>query len=493
MDEREQLTEEKQQEEVKASSVGAEESKNTEEAAVESAEKPENTEVAAESAEKSDSLTEATTETGEETATANVTNMETDTMTMDTNPPSLEQGSIIQAKVVLVEDDAAYVSVGGKSDLPVSLKELSAEKVSSARDVVKVGDEIEVKVLKSRDEDKILLSKRRAEEEHIWQELEKTFAEKAQVTGEIKRVIKGGLEVNLRGLRAFLPASQADLGFLQDLTSLVGQESKFYIIEFNTSKRQLVVSRRAVLEEEKAAAEERVFSELKEGDTRTGVITRLVSFGAFVDIGDGIEGLLHVSEVSWDRINHPSEMLKEGQELQVLVTKINPENKRISLSLKQLSPHPWANAAELFKEGETVEGEVVRTTPFGVFLHLSEGIDGLIHISQLSEERVEKPEDVVEIGQKVKARILRVDAENRRIGLSLRAPQPKKEPVREKKEVKVKGETPFLYSEDDKPLASSLGDLLAEKMSNVNAQEKEGNTSSEKESTAEQSGEDKEE
>lgn len=401
------------------------------------------------------------------------TNVEESIMTMDANPPNLEEGSIIQAKVVLVQDDAVYVDVGGKSDLLVPLNELTAEKVASAREVVKEGDYIKVKVLRSRDEDKILLSKRQAEEDKIWQELKQSFAEKQKVSGVIKKAIKGGLEVDLKGLRAFLPASQADLGFVRDLNTLVDEESSFYIIEISMPKRQLVVSRRAVLEEEKAKAEEQIFSQIKEGDTRTGVVTRLASFGAFVDIGEGIEGLLHVSEISWDRIGHPSERLKEGEQVNVLITKIDPEAKRISLSLKQLTAHPWETAAKNFKVGESVEGEVVRMTPFGVFVHLAEGIDGLIHISQLSEERVEKPEDVVEIGQKVKARILKVDIENRRIGLSLREPKPKKEPEKEK--VETKEEIPLLYQEDNQPLASNLGDLLAEKIANNKDQEeKEG-------------------
>lgn len=405
------------------------------------------------------------------------TKAEESVMTMETNLPNLEEGGIIQAKVVLVQDDAAYVDVGWKSDLPVPLNELTAEKVTSAHEVVKEGDFIEVKVLRSRDEDKILLSKRQAEQSKVWQELEEIYKEKQQVTGDIKKAIKGGLEVDLKGLRAFLPASQADLGFVRDLNTLVGQESKFYIIEFSIPKKQLVVSRRAVLEEEKAAAEERIYSQIKEGDTRTGIVTRLASFGAFVDIGEGVEGLLHVSEISWDHVGHPSERLKEGDQIQVLIIKIDPEAKRISLSLKQLIPHPWETAAEKFKAGEIVEGEVVRITPFGAFVHLGEGIDGLIHISQLSEERVEKPEDVVAVGQKVKARILKVDTENRRIGLSLREPKPEKGPEKEKAEPKVetKDETPLLYQEDNKPLASNLGDLLAEKMSAANNHdEKEG-------------------
>lgn len=377
-------------------------------------------------------------------------------LNIESDLPRLEEGSMISGRVVLVQEDQAYVDVGWKSDLPVPLSELTAEKVSSAKEVVAEGDNIQVMVLRSDDDEKILLSKRRADEEEVWKKLETAFTEKKTVNGVITAAIKGGLDVKIDGLRAFLPASHADLGFVADLNTLVGKECAFYIIELSVQRKRMVVSRKAVLEEEKAQAEEKVFSELQEGEKRHGRITRLTTFGAFVEIGYGVEGLLHISEISWDRLRHPSERLKEGEEIEVLVTRVDQKARRISLSLKQLSPHPWKTVEGRFREGDRVEGEVVRLTPFGAFVRLAEGIDGLIHISQLSEARVEKPEDVVQVGQKVNVKILKVDPAEKRIGLSLKEAQ-KREAF---------PDNSLVSAEDDKPLSSNLGAILAEKMSN---------------------------
>lgn len=379
---------------------------------------------------------------------------------MENMPPRLEEGRILNGRVVLVQDDVAYVDVGWKSDLPVPLAELTGKKLSSAREVVTEGDTIKVMVIKSADEDKIQLSKRRADEVLLWEEMERAFHEKEKVRGKITAVIKGGLEVKIKGFRAFLPASQADLNYISDLHTLEGLETDLYIIELTAQRRRLVVSRRAVLEEEKAKAEEKVFNELKEGERRTGTVTRLTSFGAFVDIGEGVEGLLHISEISWDRLDHPSQRLQEGDRIEVLITKVDPETKRISLSLKQITPQPWETVTDRFQEGQIVEGEVVRLTPFGAFVHLSEGIDGLIHISQLSDTRVNKPEDVVQVGKKVRVKVLKVDPKEKRIGLSLKEVQEKKEPAAVDRESAIPAELT-----EDKPLSSNLGQILAEKMS----------------------------
>jgi len=211
--------------------------------------------------------------------------------------PSFEEGDILEGRVVLVQDDAAYVDVGWKSDLPVPLNELTHEKVSSAHEAVKEGDTIEVMVMEI-EEDKIFLSRRRAEEKLVWERLNTAFHEKQVIKGKVTAAIKGGLQVDLQGISAFLPASHADLGYLPDLKVLVGREIDLYIIEFSESRRRLVVSRREVMAEEKEKVKKRLFDELKAGDIRTGRITRLASFGAFVDLEQGIEGLLHISEIA---------------------------------------------------------------------------------------------------------------------------------------------------------------------------------------------------
>ncbi len=385
--------------------------------------------------------------------------MDSEELLLNQEIPRLEEGAIIEGTVVAVDDDEIAVNVGGKSDYTIPLAELTSEKVESAREIVQVGEKIKVMVLKAGDE-KTRLSKRKAEEEEAWQQLKEAFEQRQRVSGKIVRAIKGGLQVNINGLIAFLPASHADLGYVSDLTTLEGLEAEFYVIDFEAQRRRAVLSRKEVLTEEQAAVEERVYAELTEGETRKGVVTRLTPFGAFVDIGEGVEGLLHISEIAWERISHPSARLEEGQELEVLVTKVDQEARRISLSLKQLSPHPWSNIGERYKVGDVVEGKVVRLTSFGAFVNLEEGVDGLIHISQLSDRRVEKPDDVVQVGETVRAKVLKVEPEERRIGLSIRATLEKKvEPAREQKQAPT-----TIPGLEDKPLSSNLGDLLAEKM-----------------------------
>jgi 4-hydroxy-3-methylbut-2-enyl diphosphate reductase len=378
--------------------------------------------------------------------------------------PSLEEGSIVEGIVVLVNDDEIAVNVGGKSDFTIPLAELTNEKVASAREVAAVGDKIKVMVVKAEDE-KTQLSKKKADEEGAWNKLKAAFDQRQRVSGTITRAIKGGLQVNVDGLTVFLPASQADLGYVSDLSTLEGLEAEFYLIDYEPERHRAVLSRKEVLMEERAVVEAKMYEELAEGQTRTGVVTRLTPFGAFVDLGEGVEGLLHISEVAWERIPHPSARLTEGQEIQVLVIKVDREARRISLSLKQLTPHPWSRVGERYKEGAVVEGKVVRLTSFGAFVNLEEGIDGLIHISQLSDRRVEKPDEVVKIGETVRARVVKVDAEDRRIGLSLREEQERKpEPAREPREARAQKQPQSIPGLEAKPLSSNLGDLLAEKM-----------------------------
>ncbi|HBT16735.1 MAG TPA: 30S ribosomal protein S1 [Firmicutes bacterium] len=377
-------------------------------------------------------------------------------MRLDQEIPLLEEGSIVEGIIVAVGDDEVAVNVGGKSDLEIPLRELTAEKISSAREVVKVGDKINVMVIKSEDE-KTLLSKKRADEEIAWSKLADNYKNRRRVRGQIVQAIKGGLQVKLEGIIAFLPASQADLGFVSDLTTLEGLEAEFYLIDFDPERHRAVLSRKEVLAEERQVIEDKFYRDLEEGQTKTGVVTRLTPFGAFVDLGQGVEGLLHISEIAWERIRHPSERLTEGESLEVLVIKVDREAKRLSLSLKQLSAHPWTKVEDKYKVGDVIEGKVVRLAPFGAFVNLEEGVDGLIHISQLSERRVEKPEEVVQVGETVSAKIIKIEPEQRRIGLSLREAREQKNFASEKNKTPIPGL-------EQAPLSSSLGDLLAEKM-----------------------------
>lgn len=337
-------------------------------------------------------------------------------------PQRLEEGMLLKARIVEVRDDGAFVNIGWKSDIQIPLAELSNEQVASAKQLVKVGDEIEVMVIPSKDPDEpFLLSKRRADQEMLWERLADSLEQGSTVNGEVTRVIKGGLELSIHGLRAFLPASQVGLGFIKELEPFVGQTLTCRITELDPQRKRLVVSRRVLLEEERKKAEERAFSELAEGQRLKGTVTRIVPFGVFVEIGHGIEGLIHLSELTWERARRPEDVVKVGDNVEVVVIKLDAAAKRISLSIKSLRPHPWEQVATRFHEGDVVEGTVARITDFGAFVQLAEGVDGLIHISQLAHERVKSVKEILHEGQKVQAKILSVDTANRRISLSLKA------------------------------------------------------------------------
>lgn len=329
----------------------------------------------------------------------------------------LQEGQIIEAKVIIVRDDAAFVDIGGKSDLVIPVAELSNTLVTSAKELVKPGDIFKVMVTKTGDDDKILLSKRLVDQEQNWWHLEEIFNTGKSITGTVTEAVKSGLNVNLDGIRAFMPASQSGLG--ANLESLIGQTFPVKILEYDRAKKRVLVSRRILLEEEKRKAEAAFFSSIHEGEHKNGVVTRLTDFGAFVDLGSGIEGLIHVSEMSWTRVKSPREVLKEGDKVEVIITKVDPAAKRISLSLKQLQSHPWDEASLKFKEGQIYSGTVVRMESFGAFVRLAPGVDGLVHISQISDKRISKPEEVLKIDQEVQAKILKIDTTNRKISLSL--------------------------------------------------------------------------
>jgi 4-hydroxy-3-methylbut-2-enyl diphosphate reductase len=290
-------------------------------------------------------------------------------------------------------------------------------------DILHEGDKIKVVVLRLENkEGNVVLSKRRADAEEGWKEAEAAFANGEVVTGKVAEVVKGGLIVSLYDLRAFLPASLVDMRFVPDLSVYVGQDVSVKIIEMENSRKRLVVSRKAAIEELDAARKEETWAKLEEGQTLEGTVQRLTDFGAFVDIG-GVDGLVHVSEISWGRVNHPSEALSEGQQVKVKVLGVDRERERISLSMKQATPDPWTLVDQQFNVGDVVKGKVMRTVSFGAFVEITPGVEGLVHISQLANERVEKTEDVVTPGDIVDVRILSINPQDRRVSLSMRDPQ----------------------------------------------------------------------
>ncbi|OAT86412.1 bifunctional 4-hydroxy-3-methylbut-2-enyl diphosphate reductase/30S ribosomal protein S1 [Desulfotomaculum copahuensis] len=332
---------------------------------------------------------------------------------------SLRHGEIVKGVVVQVGPDEVLVDVGAKSEGIIPLRELSCCSVSSPQDIVKVGDEIEVAVVKAEDnEGRLILSKERADAEKAWVKLQEMLDSGEPVQGTVREVVKGGLLVDV-GVRAFLPASLVERGYVEDLSKYLGMEISARVIELNRGRKKVILSRKAVLEEELAQKRQEMLDSLAEGQVVQGIVRRLTNFGAFVDIG-GVDGLLHISEMAWHRVNHPSEVVKVGDELDVAVLRVDRENEKISLGLKQVLPNPWDSVDETYPVGSVVHAKVVRLAPFGAFVQLEPGVEGLVHISHLADHHVATPDEVVQEGDEVDVKVLSVDKDEKRIRLSIR-------------------------------------------------------------------------
>ncbi len=331
------------------------------------------------------------------------------------------KGDIVKGIVIQVLDDEVMVDVGGKSEGIIPLREMTNKDVNSAKELVKIGDQLEVLVLRWDDDGTILLSKKKVDSKRAMDKLEEDFNEGRQVEGIITGSVKGGLLVDI-GVVAFLPASHVEDGYVKNLDDYIGKTYRFNIIEFNRHKKrgsQIVVSRKQLVETERARQKEEFWANIQEGQTVKGRVKRVVDYGVFIDLG-GFEGLLHVSEMDHIRISHPSDVVKEGEEIDVYIMGLDREKQRVSLSRKKLLKSPWEKVVEKYKEEDVVEGTVVRIAPFGAFVEIEPGVDGLVHISQLANRRVEKPQDVVSVNQPVKVKILSIDPQEKRIGLSIR-------------------------------------------------------------------------
>lgn len=345
----------------------------------------------------------------------------------------IRRGARVKGTVVQVKDDELLVDIGGKSEGVLSAGELNADDAKNIHERFKVGDEIDVLILRKENQEGYpVLSKRRVDQDLAWDRLSQLKQDKAIVSGMVTDVVKGGLLVDV-GLRGFVPASLVALGYVEDLSTYIGRQLDMKIIECDKNSNKLVLSAKAVLRKANAALKEKTLAEIAEGQTRTGVVRRITNFGAFVDIG-GVDGLLHVSEMAWYRVNHPSDMLKEGDEIEVYILGVDAENEKISLGLKQLNPSPWSLAAEKYTEGCVISAKVMRTTTFGAFLEIEPGVEGLVHISQLAHHRVEKTEDVVKPGDVVEVKVLSVDPEAKRMSLSIKATLPPEEAAAEQAE-----------------------------------------------------------
>jgi small subunit ribosomal protein S1 len=286
-------------------------------------------------------------------------------------------------------------------------------------DEVSLGEEIDALVLTKEDaEGRLILSKKRARFEMAWKKIEEASASGDPVTGRVIEVVKGGLILDL-GVRGFLPASLVDIRRVQDLDEFLGEELRCKVIELNRSRNNVVLSRRAVLEDERKDQRQQILDRLNPGDVVDGKISNIVDFGAFVDL-DGMDGLIHISELSWSHVNHPSEVLEIGQDVKVKVLDIDRERQRISLGLKQTQTDPWQRVLESYHEGDEVAGKVTKVVTFGAFVEILPGVEGLVHISELAQHHVENPREVVSQGDEVRVKIIEVDADRRRLSLSLK-------------------------------------------------------------------------
>src|SRR4051812_1723986 len=333
--------------------------------------------------------------------------------------PTIEEGQVVNGTVVRVDKDEVLVDIGYKSEGVIPVSELSIRRSINPVDEVTVGDDIAALVLTKEDaEGRLILSKKRARFEIAWKAIEGAHEKGEPVTGRVIEVVKGGLILDL-GVRGFLPASLVDIRRVQDLDEFMGQELECKVIELNRSRNNVVLSRRAVLEEERKEQRQRILDRLNPGDVVEGTISNIVDFGAFVDL-DGMDGLIHISELSWSHVNHPSEVLEIGQTVRVQVLDIDRDRQRISLGLKQTQTDPWQQVLESYQEGDVVQGTVTKVVTFGAFVEILPGVEGLVHISELAQHHVENPREIVSQGDKVHVRILEVDAERRRLSLSLK-------------------------------------------------------------------------
>lgn len=366
---------------------------------------------------------------------------------------NLEPGTIIQGKVVQINSDEVMVDVGYKSEGRIPQHELGLRPGETPDSVLSVGDEIDVFILKVEDaEGNVLLSKKRADARVVWEKLT-TLKESGEVIeATVTERVKGGLLVDV-GVRGFVPASHVDRNYVENLDSYVGQTVRIKVIELDRQRNNVVLSRKEVLEEEYLQAKEEAFGTLREGEVVKGIVRRLTDFGAFVDIGGGVEGLLHVSEMGWSRVNHPKDVLSEGEEIDVMVLAVDKEKERISLSLKETLPDPWDSVDQRFHVGEIVEAKVTRVVDFGAFVKLEDGVEGLVHISQLADRHVNTPSEVVQPGDEVKVKVVSLDKGARRIGLSMKDAEPR--PRRQEKPPREQS-----FSDPERDDSVTLGDVF---------------------------------
>ena len=331
-----------------------------------------------------------------------------------------DEGDLVTGTVVKIEHDEVLLDIGFKSEGVIPSRELSIRKDVNPEEIVNLGETIEALVLQKEDkEGRLILSKKRAEYERAWNAVEEKFNAGENVEGEVIEVVKGGLILDI-GLRGFLPASLVDLRRVKDLNAYMGTRIEARVIEMDRNRNNVVLSRRVVLEEARKAERTEILSKLQRGMRLKGTVSSIVDFGAFVDLG-GIDGLIHISELSWNHVNHPSEVVKVGQEVEVEVLDVDLNRERISLGLKQTTEDPWRTLVKKYPVGAIVEGTVTKLVTFGAFVDLGDGVEGLVHISEMAKQHVDAPAQVCSVGDTVQVKVMEIDLDRRRISLSMKS------------------------------------------------------------------------
>ncbi|MBG9590524.1 30S ribosomal protein S1 [Cytobacillus firmus] len=366
---------------------------------------------------------------------------------------NFEVGDKVKGQVTKVEEKQVIVDLAdSKLDGIIPISELSSLHIEKAGDAVTEGDQLELEVLKV-EEDALILSKRKVDASKSWETLEKKFNEGEVFEAEIKDVVKGGLVVDL-GVRGFVPASLVEAHFVEDFTDYKGKTMTFKIVELDKDKNRLILSHRAVIEEEKGKQKHQVLESLQAGQVLDGTVQRITDFGAFVDIG-GIDGLVHISQLSYEHVEKPSDVVEEGQKVKVKVLSVDRDNERISLSIKETLPGPWDNISEKAPKGSTLDGTVRRLVSYGAFVEVFPGVEGLVHISQIAHKHIGTPHEVLSEGQEVKVKVLDVNEQDQRLSLSIKD-------LLEKEQEEV---TDYELPEETKGF--SLGDMIGDQLKNL--------------------------
>lgn len=374
--------------------------------------------------------------------------------TMEENSSTqLQEGEQLTGKVVKIEEKQALIDVGQKFDAILPISEVSNIHIEQISDVLQVGDELTVLVKKvNLEKEELVVSKKAIDAEKAWDDLAAKMANGDVFESTVAEVVKGGLVVDV-GLRGFVPASQVELNYVDDFSDYKGRTLRLKVMEIDREHNRVILSQRAVLEEELNKQKHDVLERITEGSVLEGTVQRLTDFGAFVDLG-GVDGLVHVSELSWEHIDNPSQVVAEGDRVKVKVLRVDRDSQRISLSIKATQPSPWDAAIETIQVGSTVKGTVRRLASFGAFVEIQPGVEGLVHISQISNRRVGSPSEVLQVGQEIEAKVLDVNAVEKRISLSIRELEENPK-VDEKVQAKL---------EEVKSLGVSIGDRIGEEL-----------------------------